>query len=257
MKRRRWPIYVLLLLGLLLYLNSFRVPFQFDGIGYILKNDAIRDVTDLMAIRNITSHPSRFVGFYSFALNYHFHQYDIFGYHLVNVFIHMINALLVYWFVLLIFSTPRLKEEGIHRFKDKIALLTALLFVSHPIQTQAVTYIYQRFASMSTMFYLISMCLYMSARLEERGKPDISRGFVFLGAAVAALLGMFTKQITLTLPLMIVLVEFCFFGSHRFFSWQRGKYLIPVLLFLLIIPSFFSFDVIRILAARTNRPKEH
>ena len=70
------------------------------------------------------------------------------------------SAFLVWWLTLLTFSTPAMQRgEKLTRHANIIALFTGLVFVSHPVQTQAVTYIIQRAASMATMFYLASLML--------------------------------------------------------------------------------------------------
>ena len=69
------------------------------------------------------------------------------------------------WLTLLTFSTPVLREQAISRHKTLIAFFTAMLFVSHPLATQSVTYIAQRFASLATLFYLLSVALYVQGRL--------------------------------------------------------------------------------------------
>ena len=68
------------------------------------------------------------------------------GYHIFNLIIHLINACFVYWLTLLIFSSPVLNDTAIAKDKNFIAFITALLFVSHPLATQSVTYIVQRLA---------------------------------------------------------------------------------------------------------------
>jgi len=62
----------------------------------------------------------------------------------------------------------------------------------HPIQTQAINLITQRAASLATFFYLASMVLYLKARL-------IPSPLIYLGALMSALLGAFTKEITVSL----------------------------------------------------------
>jgi hypothetical protein len=97
--------------------------------------------------------PRRIVGYFTFALNYHVGGTDVRGYHIVNLLIHLINSVLVYFLVLLTFRTPYFKavESGVGEersgYGGGIALFTALLFAVHPVQTQAVTYIVQRFTS--------------------------------------------------------------------------------------------------------------
>ena len=62
-------------------------------------------------------------------------------------------------------STPAMKENKITQHANLIALFAGLVFVSHPIQTEAVTYIWQRAASMAALFYLASLCFYVKSRL--------------------------------------------------------------------------------------------
>ncbi|MBI2982134.1 MAG: tetratricopeptide repeat protein [Deltaproteobacteria bacterium] len=109
-----------------------------------------------------------------------------------------------------------------------IALFTVLLFIAHPIQTQAVTYIVQRYASLATLFYLLSVVCYLKWRLG-------ARFFWYAIALLATILGMKTKEFVFTLPFMILLVEAVFFTKRR---WV---FLLPFMLTLLIIP-FSRFD---------------
>jgi uncharacterized membrane protein YhaH (DUF805 family) len=64
------------------------------------------------------------------------------------------NVLLVYALSLLIFKTPFLRESSLSGRSSKIALLASVIFAVHPVQTQAVSYIVQRLASLATLFYL-------------------------------------------------------------------------------------------------------
>ena len=84
---------------------------------------------------------TRYIGYLSFAVNYQIHGFNVYGYHLFNLAIHLLNALLVYLFILLPFNTPFLKASFLKKNSNLIALFSALLFVSHPVQTEAVTYI--------------------------------------------------------------------------------------------------------------------
>jgi len=86
-------------------------------------------------------------------------------YHLVNLIIHIINAFLVWWLTLLILSSPALKNNKLVKQKHTLAFFTAMLFVSHPLATQAVTYIIQRQALMAAMFFMLSLAMYIKARL--------------------------------------------------------------------------------------------
>jgi len=233
-----FPFFAIFVVGLACYANSFQNAFQFDDMYFIVNNPAIRHLSDVKKIWCALPHPVRFVPFYSFATNYHFHQYDVFGYHMVNFAIHIINAWLVYLLVNLLFCTPRLKDSLLVKFKVSLALMAALIFVAHPLQTQAVTYISQRFASLATLFYVACLCFYLSGRIREK-----SRWAFFLGALVCAVLGMLSKQITLTIPLSILLCEFIFFTHRRGKEWIYALGLLPLVL---VVPAIYSFEFERL-----------
>jgi len=193
--------------GFLLYSNTLRAPFLFDDEEYILKNPAIRQIGS-PELWKIQSYRARIVGFTSFAMNYRVGRYRVIGYHLVNVAIHTAVSLLVIVLLLLIFKTPRMRGSGIAEHGRKFAFLTGALFAVHPIQTQAVTYISQRFECLAGFFYMLSLCLYLKGRLDaSRG---FSKAFCFILATVSALLGAFTKETVFTLPGAIFLVEWVF-----------------------------------------------
>ncbi len=236
---------IIILLGIIIYSNSFTFPFHFDDFRNIVDNTNIRNLSDMKAIWNFS--PNRPVGTFTFALNYHFNQLDVRYYHLVNLIIHLINACLVWWLTLLIFSSPVLKDNPIVKQKRAISFFTALLFVSHPLATQSVTYIVQRLASMVAMFYFLSLSLYMKARLSDKG--NISKTLLFTGSLISAVLAMLTKENAFTLPFAILLVEIFFLRTQKFsinFKDYRVILLIAALLgLLLIIPLKYSFSIFK------------
>ncbi|MEE9543340.1 MAG: tetratricopeptide repeat protein, partial [Thermodesulfobacteriota bacterium] len=135
MKNNRYlHIFLLIILGLIVYSVSFGGPFLYDDRLFIIKNEQI------MSLANFT-YPSgtRFVGFLSFAVNYAVSGYEPFGYKLVNISIHIINSMLVYALVSLMIRTPVM--EGVKRSLKALPLIRALIFLVHPIETQAVSYI--------------------------------------------------------------------------------------------------------------------
>lgn len=221
-------------LGTAIYANSLHSDFHFDDMFFIVEKPEIRDIKDTTAIWNAHSHPARFVAFYTFALNYHWGRYDVFGYHVFNTAVHVLNGILVWGMVWLLFGTPRLRGHPLREHARWLALLTALVFVAHPLQTQAVTYICQRFASLSTLFYLLTVVLYLAGRQSGGGRAAAC----FVAAAGSALLGMFTKQITFTLPLILILLESAFLRERRI-HWRAVG---VTALFLLIVPGIFSFS---------------
>ncbi len=242
-------VLLIVIIALLAYANSFSVPFQLDDIPIIKENLIIQDLRFLadpsQAKGSFLDYylKLRFVSLLSFAFDYQLYGLDVAGYHVTNLAIHIANALLVYWLLLLTFTTPALRNSHIRNRAPLIGLITALLFVAHPVQTQAVTYITQRYTSLAALFYLLAMVAYIKWRLVSL---EISRlglaGFrsiqvaIYLFSLMAALLGMMSKEIAFTLPLAIVLYEFLLFqGNMR----SRVLFLIPFFLTMLVIPLAF------------------
>jgi len=127
-----------------------------------------------------------------------------------------------------------MQEQKITRKARFLALFAGLVFVTHPLQTQAVTYIIQRATSLAALFYLAALTLYVKSRLlQQQGKsPAVFKPFYY-GSLIVAVMAMFTKENTVTLPLMVLLYEACFLKTKEGLNW---KYLIPFLATLLIIP---------------------
>lgn len=216
---------IIVLLGAVIYSNSFDCSFHFDGLRHIVHNSAIRGLSDVTTWWNYN--PNRPVSIFSIVLNYHFFNLDVRYWHLVNLFIHLINALLVRWFTLLILSSPALRDRPIVKHKEAIALVTALLFVSHPLATQSVTYVIQRMTSLAALFYLLSLALYMKGRLA--GKGSRISYLLFSGSVVSAILAMLSKENAYTLPLAVILMELFFFQDQKFSVNLRNYRVIALL----------------------------
>ena len=269
------------------------MPFQFDDYGSIVSNQTIRDIGNFVSSFDASGYNSRrLIGYLSFALNYHFGGLDTVGYHVVNLAIHILNAVLVYFLVVLTFRTPYFRNQRsafssqqsaigdqkqavkgnnavvnsddsttqqldsssspftIHPPKADppvagdsrlIAFFSALFFVVHPIQTQAVTYIVQRFTSLSALFYLLSVVMYIKGRLVSQRSASrftlhVSRFtqsiIYFLMFLVSAVFAMKTKETAFTLPAVILLYEFSFFKS----SYNKRRLLLVVSAAAIAIP---------------------
>jgi len=236
---------IMILLGIIIYSDSFTCSFHFDDLLRIVDNSRIRDLSDVKAWWN--SYPSRPLGTLTFALNYHFNQLNVWYWHLFNLIIHLINASLIWWLTVLIFSSPVMKDQPIARNKKVLAIVTALLFVSHPLATQSVTYIVQRLASMVAMFYLFSMALYVKARLSDKGNGV--KILLFACSFVSAVLAMLTKENAFTLPFAILLFEFFFFRTKKltinFREYRMILMTIAILSVMVIIPLRFSFSIFK------------
>lgn len=234
------PVFAIIAVGAGLYANTLEYPFHGEDQVNIAQNPSIRDLTAPQAISRLTSPPTRFITFLSFAVNYYLHGLDVTGYHIVNLSLHILNALLVWQLIQLFFNIPKIHLGDLTGQRNWISLFCALIFLAHPVQTQAVTFISHRGTLLGTFFYLITLCLYLHSRLKEGGVKK----YLFLAAVIAGL-GMLSHAMTLTLPLVIILMEFMFLKSEKSMVGAdrdfKIHHLVIILCFTLIIPSFYRF----------------
>lgn len=246
-------LHILLIIGIsfLAYSNTFNDPFQWDDNYYIKQNPAVKDLSyflDPSKAKGLDFHDaikSRYLGYLTFAINYQINGLDVTGYHVFNFIVHILNSILVYFMVLLIFRTPFLRGHDLHEHAGYIAFFTGLLFATHPVQTEAVTYIFQRLASLATFFSLLSIVLYLRWRLgsaysvpsDEAASAGFlhfwRRNLLYILSIISAVSAMKTKENTFTLPILIALIEFLFFTGRTKKKFLR---LLPFFLTLPIIP---------------------
>jgi tetratricopeptide (TPR) repeat protein len=189
--------------GFVAYANSFAVPFQFDDLVVLVKEPTITGF-------RLDPASWRYLGHLSFALSWRAFGEQVAGHHAVNLAIHLANALLVWRLTRLLWRTPALAASRLAPRADRVALLAALLFVAHPLQTQAVTYIVQRYASLAALFFLSSVCAYLTFRLSPPGWRARGWYVLFLASAVAA---PWTKENALVLPIAVAAAEWIFFEA--------------------------------------------
>lgn len=208
----------------IIYSNTLTVPFVFDDRTSISDNTAIR-ITSLTVdnLKNAAFKspiPSRPLANISLALNYYFHKYTLPGYHLVNIAIHILNGIVLYFLFVITLRTPALQATV--KRPQVMAFAAAAIWVVHPLQTQSVTYIIQRMNSAATMFYLLAMLLYVTARLSPVKRMKI---ILFTGCALSGLAGFWFKEILVTLPFFILLYEY-YFLQNMDISWSRNRFFI-------------------------------
>ncbi len=202
-RREFWLAALIVGIGVGVYGNSVYGVFVHDDENAILHNPSIRrlwPLTDVLRAPVDTPVAGRPVVTLTFALNYAVGRLEPSGYHLVNIAIHLLNALVLFGIV------RRTLESGPMRARfgesaRMLAAASALLWMVHPLQTEVVNYVTQRTESLMALFYLLTLYCAIRAREEARG------GLWTLAAVVASALGMASKETMVTAPLMVVLYD--------------------------------------------------
>lgn len=183
------------------YWHTTDVPFYLDDFRMIEDTPWVEDPSQPEGAWEFPS--TRFVGFLSFALNHEVSGTNPAGYHVVNILIHFLAAAALWALMAALVHSPAFDEKN-SGWLVWVPIISCLIFALHPLQTQAVTYVVQRFASLAAMFYLASMATFAWARLKGKHR------WLLLSLAFA-LLAMFTKQNAATLPAALILIELIFF----------------------------------------------
>jgi tetratricopeptide (TPR) repeat protein len=201
---------IVTLAAIAVYCNSFRDVLVWDDVPSIQNNPTIRD---LGRIGTVLSPPAtgetvsgRPLLNLTLAVNYACGGTSVWGYHAVNLAIHIAAALILLGILRQTFLLPAVREYfgGAANF---VALAITLLWTLHPLQTESVTYIVQRAQSLSSAFFLLT--LYCAIRSAASSKPAAW----YVAATLACLLGMATKEIVVTAPLVVLLYDRTFLAG--------------------------------------------
>ena len=193
------PFLLLCAAAIVLYGHTLHVPLYLDDVFNIAQNPPVLDLG--LALKGIFAR--RGLSILTFALNYRLGGEDLLGYHLVNIGIHLATSVVVLLLLRRVFP-----------LRPWMALFGALVFLSHPLQTQGVTYLVQRMTSLSAFFFLLALYLFVRAReiLANGGNfKDRRQLFCYVGALVAGGLAILSKENAVVLPLALLLFV-------RFFS---------------------------------------
>ena len=205
---------ILALAGAFVYSNSLSGPFLFDDQSSILANPRIRQLwppVDALAPLSDGVLASRPVANVSFAINYAIGGFAVRGYHIVNVALHIAASLVLFLLVRAALTGPSLRER-FHTHADGLAMGAALLWMVHPLQTEAVNYVTQRTELLMGLCYLLTM--YCAIRALRSTTPERWH----LAAIVSCLIGGGSKESIATVPLMVLLYDRIFV----FRSWKEA-----------------------------------
>lgn len=216
---QHWHIPLMMCVGIIAYANSIHTPFVFDDFAGIVHNAPVQNQDWNMLWNN---HATRIIPFFTFALDAYWHKDRVVGYHIENIALHLITGLLVY---LLMMSITRITATA---NGETIALFTGLLFIAHPIQTQAVTYIVQRTTIIASMLYIGTLIAYIYAR--RNNNP-----FTWCLVGLLTVSAMFSKEIAIAIPVTIAALEVLIFRLR----WKDVKKY-----WLLVTLTLFSVTII-------------
>jgi tetratricopeptide (TPR) repeat protein len=198
--------FILIAAGILAYGNSLHGPFIYDDIPNIVDNQAIRDILNIM----IPSQEPTSAGIYtrpviqfSLAVNYAIGGDHVMGYHILNLAVHLLAGIILFGIVRRTLHTERMKPIY-GQAATLIGFACALIWLLHPLQTQAVTYIIQRCESMMGMFFLLTFYCAIRGWQSSHSGPWHGASVLFF------LLGVGSKEVIAVAPPLLLLYDVIF-----------------------------------------------
>ena len=232
----RWAVPLaaglIVLATLAAYANSFQGVFVFDDQPSIVDNPTIRHLWPIWRVLFPPSHGETVSGRpllnLTFAVNYALGGLNPWGYHAVNLAIHVLAALPLFGILCRTLRLPPLRDR-FGRSATLPALAISLLWAVHPLQTESVTYVAQRAESLCGLFYLLTLyCFIRGATIDPASRSAVRRPPLWYSAAIfSCLLGMATKEVMATAPLMVLLFDRTFLAGSFAQALRRrwGLYL--------------------------------
>jgi len=227
-----------------IYFNSLNNSFVFDDLPSIVNNPYIRNLNDFsLLLQGIQSYTGKYRALptITFAINYHLHHLDVLGYRLVNLILHILSGFLVYFISRHLFLLGSKRGDALEKryFDDPtfnlISLFAALIFITHPIQVNTVTYIVERNEGLASFFYLLTFFLFIKG-ISQIGRRKI---LYFCGTGLSFLGSILSKETGFTLPIILILFDLMFVCKKREDTLKRLKIYIPLFLFSMTYILFF------------------
>jgi Tfp pilus assembly protein PilF len=215
--------WLLILAAVIVYANSLRGEFILDSIKHIHENSSIRQLWPPDYLRR----SNRPIVWASLAINYAIGQTDPVGYHLFNLVIHVLASITLLGIIRRALLSP-VFEKRFERAAPWLALAIAMVWLVHPLNTQAVTYVIQRSTSMMGLFYLLT--LYCAIRCVDSPRPVLW----LIAAALACALGVGSKFNIITVPVIVLIYDWTFLQG-RFFKMMRRRWVWIAVLLVMVL----------------------
>jgi len=210
------------LLTCLVYVNTLENSFLWDDYDFILNWPLIRSLENVPSLLS-GSVPRRHPGVYRpirglfYALNYQIWGQNPVGYHFNALLIHLSATILIYFIAASILKN------------NTTAFMGSLLFGLHPIHTEAISYITASFDQIGIVFFLGAFYFYIRSQMHKEYKMIMYFVSIFL-----AVLAFLSYEFTLTLPIIIILYDFCFQRMGKKNIMNKLKVYSPYFLIVLI-----------------------
>ena len=218
--------------GVIIYFATVHSPFIYDDAHAIEDNPYIKNLSKFQQMVGVQNIFNRSILLFTFSVNHAIGQLDVFGYHLINLMLHLCVGIMLYFLTmeLLTIENPALTQTF-----QRLPLAVSLIHIFNPINVESVTYLSSRSSVLVTLFYLSSFYLFIrfvNSKEKKKKWKNIHYPIVIL---FLFYLGLGTKEIIVTLPIIAILYLWVHSSTKNFHKFlpELSVILIPLIIYLL------------------------
>lgn len=215
--------FIIAIAGLILFFNTLENEFVFDDESVVQNNLSIQTLSTIPDYFTAEDGFHKVIGRYyrpivstTYNIDYALWELDPWGFHLTNVLIHIIACLVLF---ALLYELFKDKKYGL-----LASLIGTLVFLVHPIHTEAVSWVSGRTDSMVTIFFFVSFLFYVKyykARESKKKSDREDSGRMLIWALIFYFIGLLSKEMIITMPVILILFDFLF--RQRDFTYIKNN----------------------------------
>ena len=256
---------IIIIAGFLLFFNTLSNQFVFDDESVVQNNESIQSLSSIPKYFTADDGFHKVIGRYyrpivssTYAIDFAIWKLDPWGFHLTNVIIHIVACLILFALLMAIFKGKK--------YAILASLIGTLVFLAHPIHTEAVSWVSGRTDSMVTIFFFASFLYYVKfihSKEDKKSKDDPQR--MLMWSLIFYFCGLLSKEMIITMPVIIVLFDLVYRGKSfeylkkniKAYGWFAGVTVVYLLLRYLLLKDiperesymyFHGMDVVTVIA---------
>ena len=221
------------LCGIIIFFATVHSPFVYDDAHAIEDNPYIKNLSMFQQMVGVQNIFNRSILLFTFSVNHAIGQLDVFGYHLINLMLHLCAGIILYFLTM---ELVKIENTALTPTFQKLPLAVTLIHLFNPINVESITYLSCRSSVLATVFYLSSFYLFIRFINSKEKKKNKWKNIHYPIAIIFLFyLGLGTKEIIVTLPIVAVLylwIQSSTKNFHKFLP-ELAVILIPLIIYLL------------------------
>ncbi|MCL0045387.1 tetratricopeptide repeat protein [Nitrospinaceae bacterium] len=231
--RRVKALALICVCGVIIFFATVHSPFLYDDAHAIEDNPYIKNLSKFQQMVGVQNIFNRSILLFTFSVNHAIGQLDVFGYHLINLMLHLCVGIILYFLTM---ELVAIENPALTLTFQRLPLAVSLIHIFSPINVESIIYLSSRSSVLVTLFYLSSFYLFIRfVNSKEKQKNKWKKVHYPIVILFLFYLGLGTKEIIVTLPIVAVLYLWLQSSTKNFHKFlpELGVILIPLIIYLL------------------------